>query len=161
MKLQIGDKVPDFTTTATFRDADGKIQHTKWTLSEEAKKAPVLLIFYPGDNTAVCTKQLCDYRDNWESLKRFNVQLAGVSTDSQASHDSFLAEKQFPFPLLDDSSKDICRKVGMLMFGITAQRGFILVDGNMSARYVFKEVLPIFRRKASEVADILKAHAGV
>lgn len=158
MKLQIGDKVPDFTTTATFRGSDGQIQTSKWTLSEEVKKAPVLLIFYPGDNTPTCTKQLCDYRDNWESLSRFKVQLAGVSTNDEKSHESFITEKQFPFPLLDDSTKSICRSLGMLMFGLVANRGFILVGTDMKVRYVFKELLPIFRRKASEVADLLKTH---
>ena len=119
----------------------------------------MLLVFYPGDFTAVCTKQLCDYRDNWESLSRFKVQIVGVSTDSKESHERFALEKNLPFPLLDDSSKDICRKTGMLLFGLKADRGFVLIGTDLSVKYVYKELLPVFRRKASEVADILKAHA--
>ncbi|MBI3556792.1 MAG: peroxiredoxin [Deltaproteobacteria bacterium] len=161
MKLQIGDKVPDFTTTAAFRDTDGRPQSSKWTLSEQVKKAPVLMVFYPGDNTRVCTKQLCDYRDNWASLSRFKVQIVGVSTNDKESHEKFAAEQNFQFPLLDDSSKEICRQLGMLMFGIgIAQRGFILVDAEMKARYVFKELLPVFKRTAAEVAEILKTHVN-
>ena len=161
MKLQIGDKVPDFTTTAAFKGADGRPQSTQWNLSAQVKKAPVLLVFYPGDNTPTCTKQLCDYRDNWESLSRFKVQIVGVSTNDKESHEKFAAEKNFPFPLLEDSSKMICRQLGMLMFGIgIAQRGFILVDSEMKVRYTFKEFLPMFRRTAAEVAEILKTHVN-
>lgn len=111
-----------------------------------------------GDFTPTCTKQLCDYRDNWQSLQRYKVQIIGVSTNDRESHGKFIVEKNFPFALLDDSTKEICRKTGMLLFGLTADRGFVLVDGDMKVRYVFKELLPIFRRKATEVADILRDH---
>ena len=157
MKLQIGDKAPDFTTTASF--GGGKSQ--AWTLSEEVKKGPILLIFYPGDFTSVCTKQLCDYRDNWDSLKRFNVQIVGVSTNGKESHDEFAKSLNIPFPLLDDSSKEICRKLDMLMLGLMASRGFVLIDNAQNVRYQFKELLPFFKRSAQEVAEILKTHATV
>ena len=68
------------------------------------------------------------------------------------------SKRTFPFALLDDSTKEICRKTGMLLFGLTADRGFVLVDGDMKVRYVFKELLPIFRRKATEVAESSRAH---
>lgn len=152
MKLQIGDKAPDFTSEATFPEGQARA----WTLSEEVKKRPVLLVFYPGDFTAVCTKQLCDYRDNWEQLKRFNVEIVAVSTDSLESHRRFSANFKLPFPLLEDSSKQICEKLGMLMFIGIAKRGFVLIGQDMKVRYVYNEVLPFFKRSAAEVADILK-----
>jgi peroxiredoxin Q/BCP len=157
MKLQTGDTAPDFTTTATLKGTDV----AGWTLSQRLKDGPVLLVFYPGDFTAVCTKQLCDYRDNWESLSRFGAQIVGVSTNDRASHAKFSAEKDFPFLLLDDSSKEICRKYDMLLFGgISAARGFVLVGKDGRVKYVMRELLPLFRRKASEVAEILSQHAG-
>jgi peroxiredoxin len=154
MKLQTGDKAPDFTTEA-YLEGSGT---AKWTLSEQVKNGPVLLVFYPGDFTSVCTKQLCDYRDNWEQLKSFKAQVVGISTDDKESHAKFAAANKLPFPLLDDSSKEICRKLGMLSLIGMASRGFMLIGKDMRVRYVFREVLPFFKRSAGEVADILRSH---
>ena len=153
MKLQIGDTSPDFTTTASqIGQADRQFK-----LSAELQKGPVLLVFYPGDFTSVCTKQLCDYRDNWESLKKFNVQIVGVSTDPRESHEKFIAANNFPFSLLDDSTKEICKKFDMLMFVGLAKRGLVLIGKDGKISYYFNEVLPFFKRSASEVADVLRS----
>ena len=154
MKIQIGDVASDFTTTAT----SGPGNYRPFKLSEELKKKPALLVFYPGDFTAVCTKQLCDYRDNWERLKGFDVQIVGVSTNDKASHDKFISTYKLPFELLDDSEKKICASLDMIMIGGMAKRGFILIDKDMKIKYIYTEFLPFFKRSAEEVADILRKY---
>ena len=156
MKLQIGDKVPDFTTTAVL--SDGKTEN--WVLSEQVKKNPVLFVFYPGDFTAVCTKQLCDYRDNWEMLKAFKLQIVGISANDHDSHVQFSSTLKLPFPLLDDSNKEIAKALDMQMLsgllgGLTS-RGFVLVDQNQTFKYQFKELVPMLKRSAAEVAEMLR-----
>ena len=67
----------------------------------------VLLVFYPGDNTPVCTKQLCDLRDSWDYVKSRKVEVFGVNPKNAASHAGFRARHHYPFPLLVDKGRRI------------------------------------------------------
>ncbi len=91
--MQIGINAPDFT----LKDSNGN----DWKLSEHLGKT-IVLLFYPGDNTPVCTKQLCSVRDNWDDYQNSNATIVGISTDSVASHKGFAEKYNFPFTLLAD-----------------------------------------------------------
>ena len=69
----------------------------------------VVLVFYPGDDTAICTSQLCDLRDNWERLRARNAIVVGINQADAASHGSFKKKHQYPFPLLVDSGKRVAK----------------------------------------------------
>ncbi|NJM53702.1 MAG: peroxiredoxin [Blastocatellia bacterium] len=75
--MKIGEKAPNFV----LKDLDGK----DWNLSEQEGKT-VVLLFYPGDNTPVCTAQLCSVRDNWSDYQATGAEVVGISMDSISSH---------------------------------------------------------------------------
>ncbi len=149
-KIQKGDSAPLFTA----KSQNGQM----WSLSESLAKGWVLLIFYPGDDTAVCTKQLCDYRDHWQDLNKFQVTIVGISTDSADSHNAFSKKYRFPFLLLDDSNKEICRLYSMLSILGMAQRGMVLIAPSGDIAWIHREVIALFRREAAEIEDVLKQH---
>jgi thioredoxin-dependent peroxiredoxin len=75
----------------------------------ELRGRPVVLVFYPGDDTAICTKQLCEIRDDWGQLSRLGAAVYGVNGQGPGAHAKFAAKYQFPFPLLVDSGWEMCR----------------------------------------------------
>lgn len=96
--LPPGDDAPDFT----LPDQDGK----QVTLSALRGKN-VVLVFYPGDETTICRKQLCEFRDQWPSVQSKNTVVFGVNPQSAESHAKFRNNRAFPFPLLVDKGKHV------------------------------------------------------
>ena len=141
----IGDPAPDFTLPSTEGDV---------ALADRLKAGPVLLVFYPGDNTPVCTKQLCDYRDNLDVFADLRVQVLAVNPQKMRSHEKFAAKHDFPFPLLADAGGAVCKAYGALNFLGQAKRALVLIgtDGGILYRQVD---IPLFRRTADELAEVL------
>ena len=136
---------PDFTLPST----DGEI-----ALSERLAQSAVLLVFYPGDNTPVCTRQLCDYRDNLKVFSDLAVDVLAINSQSLESHERFAKRHALPFPLLSDADKTVCRSydaVGLL--GAT-KRVLVLIDRDGRIRWRCTD-LPIFRRSAEEIREVL------
>ena len=98
--LDIGTKAPDFT----LPNQDGK----EVSLSDFRGKK-VVLYFYPKDNTAGCTTEACDFRDNIQNFHDLNAIILGVSRDSLASHDKFITKLSLPFVLLSDPDETVCK----------------------------------------------------
>jgi len=108
-KLTIGDVAPDFTVAGT----DGTT-HRPYTLSEY-RGQPVVLVFYPADNSPVCTVQLGDYNDNFGELTGAGAQVLALSPQSVESHDEFHKKHgPFEFPLLADLDKRVGATYGIL-----------------------------------------------
>ena len=97
--LPPGEPAPDFSS----EDQSGKPVR----LSEFRGTKNVVLIFYPGDDTAVCTKQLCEFRDEWEHALRRDTLVFGVNPQSAEKHAQFAAKHHYPFPLLVDSGQRV------------------------------------------------------
>ncbi len=102
--LKIGSAAPDFTALTE----NGKTVR----LSELRGKSPVILVFYPGDNTPVCTAQLCSLRDHWAAVRTKGAAVFGVNPGDAASHTRFTAEHRFPFPLFVDTDQKIAHLYG-------------------------------------------------
>lgn len=98
MDLKAGDKAPDFTTT----DQDGN--PVKLSALRGRK---VVLYFYPRDMTPGCTAEACNLRDNYRALTRAGYEVLGISTDSEKSHQKFIAREGLPFRLLSDPDKSV------------------------------------------------------
>lgn len=96
--LPPGAGAPDFT----LPDQDGK----PVTLSK-LRGTNVVLIFYPGDETAVCRKQLCEFRDRWTEARSKNAVVFGVNPQSAQSHEEFRTRQRLPFPLLVDKGQKV------------------------------------------------------
>tara|TARA_Y100001978_G_C23682001_1_gene429602 strand:+ start:1641 stop:2108 length:468 start_codon:yes stop_codon:yes gene_type:complete len=94
MALQIGDKAPDFTLK-DFSDNEISLSNFK------GKR--VIIYFYPKDNTPGCTKEACNFKDNWSILQKNNCIVIGISKDNSLSHKKFVEKYDLPFILLTDS----------------------------------------------------------
>jgi len=103
MAVEEGKKAPDFTAPT---DGGGKLK-----LSDLRGK-PVVLYFYPKDDTSGCTAEACGFRDNAAVFKKLKAQVIGVSKDSVASHDKFKKKYSLTFPLVSDADGKICGKYG-------------------------------------------------
>lgn len=141
--MEIGSKAPDFC----LPDAAGK----DWKLSDQTGKV-VVLLFYPGDNTPVCTKQLCSVRDNWDDFAETGAEIVGISMDSVESHHDFAKKFNFPFTLLSDENGDAVKKYGVDSWipGRSA-RAVSVIDkkGNLVSHDV--QSLSVFRPSNEEV----------
>jgi len=106
MPLSVGDTAPNFTVKETI----GKTV----TLSEYAGK-PVVLYFYPKDDTPGCTKEACSFRDNYEQYLSKGITVFGVSLDDELSHQQFTEKFNLPFPLLADVDGAIAKAYDVIM----------------------------------------------
>lgn len=113
-----GEPAPDFTTT----DSNG----TTVTLSEAIQRGPVVLYFYPKDDTPGCTKQACNFRDDFAKFQALGAQIYGVSNDTLDSHKAFIAKYNLPFPLLLDTNKKISAAYGAGSSGFPKRITFII-----------------------------------
>ncbi len=144
-----GQPAPDFTLPSTA----GEI-----TLSQRCKDRSVLLVFYPGDDTPVCTKQLCDYRDHLGVFEDLGVDVLGINPQSLDSHRKFVEKHGLTFPLLADADKSVCRSYGALNLMGMAKRALVLVGSDQRVRYSRVD-LPIFHRSASELEEVIEGLA--
>lgn len=138
----------------TLRDADNQ----PVTLASLWAKGPLLLIFYPGDETPVCTAQLCEYRDRWADFTTAGVQVVGVNPSSHERHGKFATNHRFPFPLLSDPDNTCCKAYGAkAWYGTRRQVVLIDAQGNERWRNV---TFPFFRPKADDLLTAVKQHLG-
>ena len=151
--MKIGDKAPDFT----LKDLNGDM----WNLHEHKGKT-VVLLFYPGDNTPVCTKQLCSVRDNWADYEATGATVVGISTDSAASHKGFADKHNLPLTLLADEKGEVIEKyeVKSWLPGRSA-RSVVVIDKTGVVRYHKTEAVSLFRPKDDNIlAAIGQANAA-
>ena len=94
MALQIGDAAPDFT----LPDQNGELVSLA-----SFKGQRVVIYFYPKDDTPGCTKEACNFRDQWAAFKQHNIAVLGISKDGAASHSKFISKYELPFTLLTDA----------------------------------------------------------
>ena len=147
--LKLNDPAPDFT----LQDDQGNA----FTLSEQ-RGEKILLVFYPGDNTPVCTRQLCDYRDGIEAFQGLGVRVVGISKDNAESHQAFRAKHDLPFTLLSDPSLEVAAKYDSKgMLGM--KRSVFLVDERGVIRYLHVESVAVFRRSRDELLAVIEALA--
>lgn len=135
MTLKIGDKIPAFTANDTF----GEIFDSKNVIGHK----PIVIYFYPKDNTSGCTTQACSFRDQYQDFKDFGAEVIGVSSDSVASHKNFSSKYQLPFILLSDSNKKIRNLFGVpsKLLGFLPGRVTYVADKNGIIVLIFDSVL--------------------
>ncbi len=152
MTLKVGDKAPAFTLPGTA----GK----SYSLSDYAGQ-PVVLVFYPGDNTPVCTKQLNAYNDEMSEFDTVGAQVIGISSQDVASHDEFSGKHGFKFPLLADLDKEVSKQYGILGPLGFPRRSVFVIDGQGVVRYVHRALAGLSYRPVEElVAAVEKAKLG-
>ena len=140
---KVGAPAPDFT----LKDGNGD----EWRLSANRGKV-VVLLFYPGDETPICTRQMCSVRDRWEDYSKTGAEVVGISTDSVESHQKFAEHHELPLRSLSDSSAEVANLYGArsLIPGKVARSVFV-IDANGVMRYRDVRPLGLFRPKDDEV----------
>jgi peroxiredoxin Q/BCP len=117
-KVDVGDAAPDFELPGTGEKT--------YKLSDYRGRK-LVLAFYPGDFTAVCTKQFCSYRDQGDRLDRLGADVLGISPQSVESHERFTQEKSLNVPLLADEDKSVAKAYGVLA-GPMVRRAIFVID---------------------------------
>lgn len=157
MSLTVGDRAPEFRLAGV---ADGV--RGPYSLGDFAGR-PVVLIFYPGDNTPVCTRQLIAYTDDIDQFLELDAQLLGLSPDDVDSHQGFADEQGgFAFPLLADVDKEVARAYGVLGPVGFYRRCIFVVDPAGIVTYVHRSFAGgTFRKTPELVGAIRRAAAAV
>ena len=149
MSTNIGASAPDFT----LKDGEGK----DWCLSDRRGRV-VVLLFYPGDETPVCTKQMCSVRDNWEEYRRTGAEVVGISTDSVESHKKFAEHHSLPLRLLSDPDRRVAELYGAKSWlPGRAARAVVVIDADGRIRHNKAQALSLFRPKDDEVLAAISA----
>jgi peroxiredoxin Q/BCP len=152
--LAIGDKAPDFTLAT---DGGGKVKLS------ELKGKPVVLYFYPKDDTSGCTKQACTFNDNLPDFSKLKAEIIGVSKDSEASHDKFKKKYGLKFRLGADPELKTIQAYGVWveksLYGrkyMGIDRSTFLIDAKGIIRGVWRKV-----KVPGHVEAVLEAAKGL
>ena len=146
----VGDLAPDFTLPGTSPHAG----EGDYTLSAE-RGHPVVLAFYPGDETPVCTRQLCSYQNDLSVLTGLQATLWGISSQGIGSHKSFQANRGLTFPLLADTENKVFAAYG-LGLGLARRRALFVVDADGHIAYAHVHRLGLTYQKVDEIAEVLR-----
>jgi peroxiredoxin Q/BCP len=146
---QDGSTAPDFT----LPDGNGE----SWRLSDNRGKV-VVLLFYPGDETPVCTRQMCSVRDRWDDYAATGAEVVGISTNTVESHKSFAENHNLPLRLLADVDRKVADMYGAqsLIPGKVARSVFV-IDGKGVIRYRDVRPLGLFRPKDDDTIKAIRA----
>jgi peroxiredoxin Q/BCP len=152
--LRVGDPAPDFSLPGTDFTPEGR---RTYTLSD-FRAAPVVLVFYPGDNTPVCTRQLTTYTQEIESFRDAGAQVLAISPQSVDSHEEFSCRQGgFAFPLLADEDKAVGEQYGIIgPLGFYRRSSFV-VDTQGVIRYAHRAVAGITYRTPAELTAAVRA----
>ena len=143
-----GSIAPDFA----LQDGDG----AEWRLSEHRGKV-VVLLFYPGDETPICTRQMCSVRDHWEHYAATGAEVVGISTNTVKSHKSFAAHHQLPLRLLADVDRKVADLYGARsMIPGKVARSVFVIDARGLIRYRNVRPLGLFRPRDGDIIRIIE-----
>ncbi len=147
--IQEGSTAPDFA----LQDGDG----ANWRLADQLGKV-VVLLFYPGDETPICTRQMCSVRDRWEDYAATGAEVVGISTNSVESHKSFAENHELPLRLLADVDRKVADLYGAnsMVPGKVARSVFV-IDSKGVLRYRDVRPLGLFRPKDDDIIAAIRA----
>jgi len=133
MALKVGDRIPFFLG----KDSNGASFEVRDYIGK-----PLVIYFYPKNNTSVCTEQACSFRDKYEDFKALGAEVIGISSDSSKSHIGFAARYKLPFILLSDSDKKIRKAFGVPndLFGLIPGRVTYVADKNGIITLIFNSM---------------------
>ncbi len=138
-----GSAAPDFT----LFDGGGQ----PWRLSDQRGKV-VVLLFYPGDETPICTRQMCSVRDRWEDYAATGAEVVGISSNSVESHKNFAEHHQLPLRLLADVDGKVSASYGARsIIPNKVARSVFVIDANGTIRYRDVRPLGLFRPKDDDI----------
>lgn len=132
----VGEPFPDFTLPGGLLNPGPEDTFHRGAYSlADARGRALVLAFYPGDNTSVCTKQLCSYSSGLDTFTGLDAQVWGVSPQDVDSHESFARAQGLHFPLLADPERTLSRQLGITAPGIGIRRSVFLLDAEGVLRW--------------------------
>jgi thioredoxin-dependent peroxiredoxin len=144
---QVGDPAPDFTlesTDGTFRLSDHRGER-------------VVLLFYPGDESPVCTRQFCSYRDRGADMSGLRAVVVGISHQDVDSHRAFSEHHGLTVPLLADVDREVAGAYGVSVRVLGTRRAAVIVDEDGIVRYRHVHALGVDFQDADDLRDALDA----
>lgn len=148
MSVSVGDKAPDFSLPGTGGQA--------YSLSQYAGNT-VVLVFYPGDDTPVCTKQLNCYNNELAQFTDVGAQVLAISAQDMASHERFATKHGFQFPLLSDTDKAVAGLYGTLGPLGFPRRSVFVIDAAGIVRYAHRAIAGLTFRPVEELVGAIRA----
>jgi peroxiredoxin Q/BCP len=154
MTAEVGAPAPDFTLAGSDNTDEGRRDYSL----AEYRGQVVVLVFYPGDSTPVCTRQLNSYTEDIDSFTAAGAQVLAISPQSVQSHDDFSCKQGgFAFPLLADTDKEVGEAYGILgPLGFYRRSAFV-VDAGGIVRYAHRAVAGLTFRSTDELVKAVKA----
>jgi thioredoxin-dependent peroxiredoxin len=143
---QVGEAAPDFELPGTegpFRLSDHRGER-------------VVLLFYPGDDTMVCTKQFCSYRDRAQDFAALDATVVGISSQDLASHEGFVAKHSLNVPLLADVDKKVARAYDSFSARLGTKRAVIVIDEQGIVRHRHDHLLGLDYQSVDELKAALE-----
>jgi peroxiredoxin Q/BCP len=144
---QVGEPAPDFELPGTDRP---------FKLSDHRGER-VVLLFYPGDNTMVCTRQFCSYRDRGDELAALNATVVGISAQDLASHEDFIAKNGLTVPLLADVDKSVARAYSAYSDRLGTKRAVLVIDEDGVVRHRHDHLLGLDFQSVDDLKAALDA----
>ncbi|HEV2860025.1 MAG TPA: peroxiredoxin [Pyrinomonadaceae bacterium] len=152
-RAALGEPAPDFA----LADEHGR----EWRLSEKRGRV-VVLLFYPRDETPVCTRQMCSLRDRWADYRATGAEVVGISTDPPASHLKFAEHHHLPLHLLSDPGGRVAKTFGAASWiPGRAARAVVVIGADGAVRHLKTEPLSLFRPSDDQVLAAIRAAQGV
>jgi thioredoxin-dependent peroxiredoxin len=152
-KVKVGSVAPDFTLPSQ----SGEMV----SLEDFIGKKPVVLFFYPKDDTPGCTKQACAFRDEYDEFGKLDAQVIGISSDSVDSHRRFAKKHDLPFTLLSDEGGKVRRLYGVPnTFGLFPGRVTYVIDKEGVVRHIFSSQLGV-EQHVEEAIEALRRYERV
>lgn len=150
--ILVGDRAVDFALT----DGQGR----EWRLSDKRGRV-VVLLFYPGDETPICTRQMCSVRDRWEDYLATGAEVVGISMDTVESHEKFAEHHVLPLLLLSDSTGEVSKTYNALSwFPGRSARAVVVLDKDGVIRYRKVQALSLFRPSDDDVINAIRQATG-
>ncbi|MFJ2114080.1 MULTISPECIES: peroxiredoxin [unclassified Streptomyces] len=151
----LGRPVEDFTLPGGVLDGDTFVRRD-YSLTER-RGHPLIIAFYPGDNTTVCTKQLCSYSSGLEIFTDLGAEVWGISPQDVDSHESFVRQYDLRIPLLADTDRSVARAFGVAAPGIGVRRSVFLVGPDGALRWKHVALLGMTFQPVETLARELEA----
>lgn len=153
-RIGVGDEAPDFELQSQSNDTV--------RLSKFRGQKPVVLFFYPRDDSAGCTAEVCSFRDSYEDFTEAGAEVIGISSDSVDSHDKFAGKHRLPFTLVSDpggtirTAFDVPNTMGKMLPG----RVTYVIDTEGIVRYVFNSQMNVFGHVKSALKVVRELQNG-
>ena len=142
---KVGELAPDFELDGTSG---------RFKLSDHRGER-VVLLFYPGDFTPVCTKQFCSYSDRWEDVEKLDATVVGISAQSVERHHEFQSMHGIPMPLLADDDRAVAKLYGLSQPILGTKRAVVIVDENGRIAYRHVHLLGLDFQTVDDLREAL------